>query len=161
MIGSVLHLGVTPEDFEHARTALILAGAGLHAPLTGKIKVFDSERDSWDEWAGCHFADRAEYDANEMATKAGGEGVAYAWHMVVSIPWAPGVEAFTHADRFVRVLAKRGLLVPMQRGSQRGIVASITALRWSAGYTDWALYTSNEGNPGLKVTHYDETVIGI
>lgn len=161
MIGSVLHLGVTPENFDLVQSALVLASSEMDAPASGKVKVFNSEFDSWDEWGECHFKDRAEYDANEMATKAGGEGVAYAWHMIVSLPWAPGVEAFTQVDGFVRVLARQGLLVPMRRYYQRGIIASVTALRWSADYTAWALHWSDEGIRGLKVTHYDETVIGI
>ena len=36
-----------------------------------------------------------------------------------------------------------------------------SVLSWSADYTAWALHWSDEGSRGLKVTHYDETVIGI
>ena len=160
MIGSVLHLGVTPENFDLVRTAIIISSTGMNAPLGGQVKVFDSEFDSWDEWGGCHFKDRAEYVSKEMHMACNAD-IAYAWHMVVSLPWAPGVEAFTCVDGFVRVLNKRELLVPMKRQYQRDIIASVTALRWSAKYTDWALHRSDEGHNGLKVTHYDETVIGI
>lgn len=160
MIGSVLHLGVTPENFDLVQSALVLASSEMDAPASGKFKVFNSERDSWDEWGGRHFEDRAEYDSKEMHMACNAD-IAYAWHMIISLPWAPGMEAFTRMDGFVRVLNKRELLVPMLREHQRGTIASITALRWSAKYTDWALYTSDEGCDGLKVTHYDETVGGI
>ena len=160
MIGSVLHLGVTPENFDLVQSALVLASSEMDAPASGKLKVFNSERDSWDEWGGCHFKDREEYDSKEMR-KACNADIAYAWHMVISLPWAPGMEAFTRVDGFVRILNKRKLLVPMLREHQWGIIASITALRWSAEHTTWALHRSKEGHLGLKVTHYDETVIGI
>ena len=141
---NVLHLGITPENAT-AVTALL-------ADALPTATVEELRQDSWDAWEDVVFTDREEFDHEELGL--GEDGIAYAWHLLVTFEGERD-EVAALVDPAIRALLREGLLVPMLRESQRGIIANLSGLHWEDEYQTWRLRDGSRHRYALDVTRHD------